>query len=399
MSANGFLTKLLAAAALLVAAVVSPALAQEDAECLRCHGNPEAKPATEGGRKPPLVDMKVFGGSVHGGKVQCIHCHQDLDGSEFPHKAKLEPVNCGECHDAQAEQHAASRHGVKLAAGDPMAPYCFDCHGGHEVKRHTDPAARTYITNIPLLCGQCHHEGSPVSRTHDIPQDKILENYSGGMHGEGLFQKGLVVTAVCTTCHTSHEIRPHTDPKSSINPANLVKTCLKCHAQIERVHRKVIDGKLWEAEPNKIPVCVDCHQPHKTRRPEYPTLAANKDCMKSGCHEKTDLTMTKDGKQVSLYVDIEAYAKSTHGKTGCAQCHSKVDPSRRRACETLPGNPVDCAACHADQSKAYGESTHGQLRAKNDKDAPVCLDCHAKHTTQSKKEPTSPPYPRNVPTL
>ncbi len=89
------------------------------------------------------------------------------------------------------------------------------------------------------------------------------------IHGEGLFRRGLVVTAVCTSCHTSHFVLPHTDPRSSIAKANIAKTCTKCHARIEDVHQKVIRGELWEKQPNLIPACVDCHQPHEIRRVFY----------------------------------------------------------------------------------------------------------------------------------
>ena len=50
-----------------------------------------------------------------------------------------------------------------------------------------------------------------------------------------------LVEAVCTSCHTSHDILPHTDPRSSVSPQKVVDTCLTCHANIEDVHRKVID--------------------------------------------------------------------------------------------------------------------------------------------------------------
>ena len=69
----------------------------------------------------------------------------------------------------------------------------------HDMLSHTDQRSRTRIMNIPFLCGECHHEGTPVSRTHDIPQDRILENYSMSIHGEGLYRQGLTVTAVCTS--------------------------------------------------------------------------------------------------------------------------------------------------------------------------------------------------------
>ncbi len=383
------------AAAAFVALAATPSFAQEDADCLKCHGDPAAKPATEGGKAPPQVDLAAMKTSPHA-KQQCTNCHQDLDGAELPHKKVADPVDCAVCHDKEGQAHAKSLHGKALAKGDKMAPYCFDCHGGHAVKPPKDPTSPTNHMNIPQTCGKCHHEGSPVSRSHAIPQDRILENYSEGMHGEGLYKKGLAVTAVCTTCHTSHDILPHDDPKSSIHRDNIAKTCLTCHTTIEQVHRKVIEGKLWEEEPHKIPACVDCHQPHKVRRVFYPAGVANKDCLT--CHGKTDLTAQRDGKTLSLFVDESAYTGSSHTGVGCAQCHSDVDPSHLRPCDTVK-KKADCSACHAEVVSTYKSSVHGQLNAKGDPDAPVCLDCHSKHATASRKLKDSPTYPRNIPNL
>ncbi len=87
------------------------------------------------------------------------------------------------------------------------------------------------------------------------------------VHGEALYEKGLTVSAVCTSCHTSHDILDHNNPASSINRDNVARTCMQCHGRIEEVHVKVIEGRLWESEPHKVPSCVECHQPHKIRRP------------------------------------------------------------------------------------------------------------------------------------
>jgi cytochrome b subunit of formate dehydrogenase len=300
------------------------------------------------------------------------------------------------CHDEQAEAHAASLHGQAAARGDEMAPTCTDCHGKHDILPHTDPNSPTATTNVPLLCGQCHREGSPVSRTHEIHQDRILENYSQSIHGEGLYQQGLTVTAVCTSCHTSHDILPHEDPKSSIYRGNITKTCTQCHGRIEQVHRQVINGELWEKEPGKIPVCVDCHSPHKIRNVFYPQGMANQDCLR--CHSDEMLTVERDGQTVSLYVDPEAFALGAHGNTACAQCHTDVSPSKVRACETID-SPVDCSVCHAEPVADYQTSSHGTLHAQGDPDAPYCLDCHDKHATLKKTNPTSPTFASNVPML
>jgi len=36
-------------------------------------------------------------------------------------------------------------------------------------------------------------------------------------------------SAVCTDCHGIHNIRTTDDPASTVNPANLLATCQKCH--------------------------------------------------------------------------------------------------------------------------------------------------------------------------
>jgi nitrate/TMAO reductase-like tetraheme cytochrome c subunit len=63
------------------------------------------------------------------------------------------------------------------------------------------------------------------SVTRNISQTHILENYSESIHGEGLMKKGLVVTATCASCHTAHEILPHTDSRSSIAEKYRIDLC------------------------------------------------------------------------------------------------------------------------------------------------------------------------------
>ncbi|MBP7149327.1 MAG: hypothetical protein KBD01_17490 [Acidobacteria bacterium] len=377
------------ACAIAAVALALPARAQEREACMMCHAEPDVV-----GRR--VVSTGVLDRSVHK-DLDCTGCHQDLAGSETGHdEVKVAPVACASCHDDEQKQFEASIHGHAAARGDRLAPRCTDCHGRHDIEHAADPKARTANINVPLLCGKCHHEGSPVSLTHDIPQDRILENYSESIHGEGLYKKGLTVTAVCTSCHTAHRVLPHTDTNSSVNRQNIAATCTRCHSRIEQVHRKVIEGRLWETEPHKIPSCSECHSPHKIRVAAYPQGMANKDCLL--CHGKPDLHVLRAGRSVSLYVDEQEHASSAHGRVACAQCHTGVQTSRVRPCETITGR-VDCSVCHAEVVQTYDASIHGQLAAKDDPDAPRCLDCHAHHGTKSKRSPASPTFSRNVPEL
>ncbi|MCP4899150.1 MAG: hypothetical protein GY906_19450 [bacterium] len=380
------------------------------AGCVRCHTSHAVRAATDASSSVHPDNANSLCGSCHrsegaaaargahngSGSASCVNCHSGHQVTS-PKTDTLQIETCGECHQSQAEEHGRSLHGRAAARGDDLAPTCVTCHGDHEVLPKIDPHSRTSTTNVPVLCGTCHHEGSEVSLQHDIPQNRILENYSQSIHGEGLFRKGLTVTAVCTSCHTSHEILEHTDPSSSIHHDNVATTCTACHSRIEEVHVKVIEGRLWEEEPHKIPSCADCHSPHKIRQRTLRAKgAANEDCLR--CHSDPNMTMERDGELLSLYVDEEAYTLSMHGGTACAQCHSDVALADERPCEESIGK-VDCSVCHAEQVQQHSQSEHGLLVAAGDPDAPNCLDCHEKHTTQSHRIPTSPTYARNVPEL
>ena len=431
-----------AAGALWLAALAAPALAQTADDCLACHSDESLVATRDGAEIPAFVDGARFSASIHG-ELACVDCHRDLaergDGHDDdvarvdcaachagevreaargahaelvggrvaaacadchrPHEltgAREALGRCADCHAAVVELQSSSLHGRAAARGDRLAPTCLTCHGAHAIVPHTDPKSPVAVMNVPLLCGQCHKEGTEVSLFRDIPQASILEHYVDSIHGEGLYQKGLTVTAVCTSCHTAHQILPHTDPRSSIAKQNVVATCMQCHGQIEQVHRKVIDGKLWEEQPHRVPVCVECHQPHEVRRVFYDAGMANRDCLT--CHGKPDLAAERGGERVSLFVDERTYAASSHANTACAQCHSEVAPSHERPCDAVVSK-VDCGVCHAEVLGQYTSSIHGKLSAAGDADAPVCLDCHSKHATQNHRTPTSPTFARNVPQL
>ncbi len=371
----------------------STTLAQENSDCLACHTDKSAKGKRSGRTISVFVDEKKFAGSAHG-SLQCVSCHADLVGKEFPHEEDLAPVDCSTCHSSEQELHAKSLHGKAISRGDPLAPRCKDCHGSHDVLPAKDPRSPASALKVPFLCGRCHQEGAPVAKQRTIHQDHILENFSESIHGEGLLRKGLIVAPNCASCHTPHSILPHTDPASSIARKNIAATCTKCHAQIEAVHRKVIKGELWEKEADVLPSCIDCHQPHKVRKVFYTQGMADKDCMR--CHENMDIHASKDGR--SLFVRADDLSHSRHVKTACSQCHSEVNASHVRPCETIT-KKVDCTSCHAEIGTQYQQSMHGLLVARNDPSGPTCKECHGTHGVKGKLEPVSPTFATNIPRL
>lgn len=378
---------------ILLVAHPDRALAQENDECLACHADRDLKGKRGGRRISVFVDENRYTTSVHG-ELPCTSCHADLAGAEFPHEEDVARAECGTCHTSEQELHAKSLHGKAIARGDPLAPYCGDCHGSHDILPVKNTRSVVAPFKVPFLCGKCHQEGAPVERQRVIHQDNILENYSESIHGEGLLKKGLAVSANCASCHTAHSILPHTDPASSIARRNIAATCTKCHVEIESVHRKVIKGELWEKREHVLPACVDCHQPHKARKVFYEQGMSDADCMR--CHSNRDLKASADGR--SLYVTAGVVADSRHAKTACSQCHTGVSASRVRACETIT-QKVDCASCHAEVGQQYLGSMHGRLLTKGDPNAPTCKECHGTHAVRGKLDPQSPTFATNIPAL
>jgi len=164
----------------------------------------------------------------------------------------------------------------------------------------------------------------------------------------------------------------------------------------EEVHKKVIRGELWEKEPNKVPVCVDCHEPHEARKIFYEEGIADSECLE--CHSNPNLTAVRENETISLFVDSIETHSSMHRSVACAQCHTGANPSNHRSCATI-AIKVDCSICHTEIVDTYNNSMHGTLYDRGDQRAPECTTCHGTHGVKSRKDPKSITFPMQVPEL
>lgn len=368
--------------------------AQTDDDCMMCHEDQSLTKNKNGKTVSMFVNTKSLSRSVHK-NVKCASCHKDAAGVEFPHNENLNPVNCGLCHKAADIQYNAGIHGQAHKLNAPYAPDCKECHGTHEIINSKNSESQTYKMNIPKLCGTCHKEGSPVARIYNITEHNILENYSESIHGKGMFESGLIVSATCNDCHGSHLILPHTSPNSSISKNKIAKTCMQCHARIEQVHKKVIKQELWEKRTGEIPACSDCHPPHIVKIEKLSENISNKICL--NCHGTDEAFKTVNGEKISLKIDISELALSTHKNIECTKCHTDVNSSLKRPCET--SKTVDCSNCHTQAAGVYFNSGHGQAFLLKKKEAPFCTDCHGTHQIKSRYDDTSPVYRSQIPGL
>ena len=367
---------------------------QTNDDCLTCHNDATLTKDKAGKKISLYIKPTALDHSVHK-NVLCASCHTGAAVTDFPHPENQKPVECGSCHADAKEKFFKGVHGRAFLTNNKYAPNCKECHGTHDILKSDQPESRTYKMNVPKLCGTCHREGAPVARAYNISEHNILENYSEGIHGQGLFKKGLIVSATCNDCHGNHLILPHTNETSTIAPKNIASTCMKCHARIEDVHTKVINKELWEKKPGAIPACTACHPPHKVELKNLLSTVSDNTCLK--CHEKNETHKVVNHLDVSLKVTVSELAGSTHKTITCVKCHSDVTVNMARPCTTA--GKVDCSNCHAAESEVYFQSGHGEAYFNKKPNAPYCTNCHGSHGIKPKSDETSPIYRSSIPKL
>lgn len=370
--------------------------AQSNEDCMMCHEDHELTTVRNGKTISVFVQQSIVNNSVHK-NVDCASCHVDADVEEFPHADKLSLVDCASCHPSAGMQFDQGIHGQVLAKNGPFAPNCKECHGRHDILASNLPESRTYKMNIPILCGNCHKEGAPVSRMYNLTEHNILENYSQGIHGKGLYEKGLFVTATCNDCHGNHLILPSKHRNSSVNASKVASTCMKCHIRIEQTHKKVIKSELWESQPGAVPSCTSCHPPHKVEYQKEKQTISNKICL--DCHNKDaskgQFIIKQSGD--TIHYDNSHLDSSVHNKIQCVECHTTVTKKLKRPCETV--ERVDCSNCHIKTSNEYYEGGHGKAFLEKNVNAPSCTSCHGTHQTKSRFDDSSPTYRSAIPEL
>ncbi|MGA2268617.1 MAG: cytochrome b/b6 domain-containing protein [Bryobacteraceae bacterium] len=231
--------------------------------CDTCHESHEKYPHPAGISKPVCTSCHQdqagdYANGVHGqarkmgneGAPDCALCHgsaHELLSPESPAFRAAVPDTCGMCHTEVVEQFRASVHGQALARGITQAPLCTDCHGEHRILKHTNEASPVNAAHIRDTCGNCHGDVR-LTRKFGLPSDRLV-SFDSSYHGLAA-KAGSQTVANCASCHGVHNILPSSDPKSTINPRNLAKTCGQCHPgagarfAISQVH--VTEGR---AEP------------------------------------------------------------------------------------------------------------------------------------------------------
>lgn len=341
------------------------AAAISNQQCLRCHGDRQLVKVLPDGMKVSLfTDANLLTRSKHA-KLACVNCHHDIRA--IPHDPKLAKADCVNCHNRENLEYRTSIHGKKYAQGDADVPRCQTCHGSHQILPVKDPRSAVFPSNLVKVCLRCHTDAKMTAQHSQMPGIAMIKSYSSSAHGKALSGAGLTVTAICTSCHGTHNMTPHDDPTSSVNKMNIPATCGKCHLGILNVYKESIHGKALLVQKIKdAPACTDCHGEHIiAASTEANSKVAPKNIPKtcSACHDVEGIV----GKYGIASKRLETYEDSYHGTANkfgravvanCASCHGYHDirPSYDPQSSISKANiPKTCGKCHPKASDKFAQ--------------------------------------------
>ena len=175
--------------------------------------------------------------SVHAqADVRCADCHTDIHSHKYwKNDKRVVIAKCVQCHDKEAV-YRNSIHGKAVASGNQDSAACNDCHNLHAIQPLGDKKSHANREFHTKVCMKCHADEKMMKRNNvfTVAVKSYLDSYHGKNYRLGFPEK----VAGCADCHTAHEVLPAQDAKSSVNPANLVKTCAQCHARATALFTK-----------------------------------------------------------------------------------------------------------------------------------------------------------------
>jgi formate dehydrogenase gamma subunit len=206
--------------------------------CASCHSNQQFLTRHN---IPFAHPVELYRQSVHGRAVAdgdsaaatCSDCHGShgiLPSQDA--RSKINhfniPATCGQCHTDIAKTFLESVHGQAMKNGVSGAPVCVDCHGEHLILAPQEQGSLVNASRVSMAtCGRCHNDERLALR-YNLPTDRV-PSFADSYHGLAM-RGGSQSVANCASCHGVHNIFPSKDARSTVNAANLSRTCGNCHA-------------------------------------------------------------------------------------------------------------------------------------------------------------------------
>jgi cytochrome b subunit of formate dehydrogenase len=215
-------------------------LAQKLAQTKQCESCHVGKANVAGHALRGTKFVSSFEQSVHGAALQagnaaaanCVDCHGAHEMNRaMAANARLNKLHvaetCAQCHERAAKEFNESVHAASLHNGNVDSAACIDCHGEHDIRARKDPTSPVHASNVAQqVCANCH-ASLKLTKKYGIASN-TFQTFADSYHGLAV-RGGSIEVVNCASCHSSHAIKSQSDPASTINKANLAKTCGQCH--------------------------------------------------------------------------------------------------------------------------------------------------------------------------
>ncbi|MBF0470198.1 MAG: cytochrome C [Gammaproteobacteria bacterium] len=264
-------------------------------KCNKCHDDEDEKiwEYDDGTINEIYVDPEKLEASVHGERY-CVECHSNVELNRGEHDERLPiKVGCVQCHQklwqeqqgsdepqhkrlgvvvAQIESYMHSVHArPNLEDQSRTNATCHDCHDAHNIGSLGSVTREEHRLENPEVCGKCHQ--------------KQKEAYRISVHGQEVIEKNNSDAAVCSDCHTTHNIE---SPESDSAKLQITKNCGSCHEESIATYMKSYHGQVNRLGYTHTAKCYDCHGSHDLQRVDDPTSRVHLDnrletCR--SCHE------------------------------------------------------------------------------------------------------------------
>jgi hypothetical protein len=299
---------------------------------------------------------------------------ETLGGEQDPNLSISDEV-CLECHGqpgstmelangelvelyVPAEAHINSVHGE-------LGYACVQCHTDVGEYPHPEFVAddqRDLTLKLNSTCQRCHQS------QYELAKDSV--------HAVAL-EEGNREAAVCTDCHTAHEVRRLIDPETGeILPEArtwIPQTCARCHSEIYDKYQESVHGSALIGEGNpEVPTCIDCHGVHNIEDPTTAQFRLNSPQMCADCHTDPEI-MDKYGISTDV---LDTYVADFHGtsivlfeqntpdadinKPVCFDCHGVHDIARaddpQKGLQVKQNILGRCRLCHPDADENFPDS-------------------------------------------
>lgn len=262
--------------------------------------------------------------------------------------------SCRDCHSILEDRlgEAAQKFVDDIHSARGLS--CAACHGGDPRQEDADKAmdrARGFLgtpsrAQIPSLCARCHADAALMRAYNPSLRTDQLAQYLTSVHGRRLRQ-GDARVAVCTDCHSVHDIRSATSPLSSVHPLKIPGTCGRCHADAVYMkpykiptdqlaaYQASVHFKTLEAGDLAAPTCVTCHGNHGAAPPGV----ASVERVCGTCHVF----------QEQLF-DLSPHKQpwESLGMPACSTCHSNHRIEATGDFLVGTGERAVCVTCHTE---------------------------------------------------